>query len=111
MDEVEFERERELVGDLEELEVAATTGRVPAGRHRSGTGVLDLLRRMRDADPDEPLWRGVRDQRLDDDHAVVDFHDPVEPHLVKRGEAEVSCHLYDDNVLARARTLTGTPPR
>ncbi|HEV8563675.1 MAG TPA: oligopeptide/dipeptide ABC transporter ATP-binding protein [Actinomycetota bacterium] len=111
MDENEFERERELVGDLEELEVATTTAQVPAGRHRSGTDVLDLLRRMRDADPDEPLWRGVRDQRLDGDHAVVDFHDPVEPHLMKRGEAEVSCHLYDDEVLAHARALTGTPPR
>jgi oligopeptide/dipeptide ABC transporter ATP-binding protein len=110
MAEDEFESERELVGNLEELEVATTTARVPAGRHHSGDEVLDHLRRVRDADPSEPLWRGVRTERAEAEHAVVDFHDPIEPHLLRKGEAEVSCHLYDDEVLTQAQAL-GDPPR
>lgn len=110
MEEEEFEVERALVGDLEELEVATTTARVPAGRHHSGGDLLHLLNEVRNADPSEPLWRGVRDEREEDGHAVVDFHDPIEPHLVRKGEAEVSCHLYDDEVLAQARALSSTPP-
>jgi peptide/nickel transport system ATP-binding protein len=101
----DFEVEREVVGDLEELERAEPRARVPSGRHHGGEDVLDLLRRVRSADPTEPLWRGVRDERVEGDRAVVDFHDPMEPHLIRLGEAEVSCHLYDEDALARARDL------
>ena len=108
MDGAEFERERALLGDLDDLEVASTTARVPAGRRRSGRDVLALLDEMRRVDPAEPLWRGVRSKRSATDHVVVDFRDPVEPRLKPIGEVAVACHLYDEEI--SAGVLSGDGP-
>jgi peptide/nickel transport system ATP-binding protein len=100
--EEQFERERELVGDLEVLEEPSLVAKVPAGKEGSGSDVGAILRRMRDEDPDEPLWTGVRETRVDDGHAEVTFGEWLEPRLLPDGDVEVSCHLYDDEARSKA---------
>jgi len=99
----QYDRERGIVGDLSSLDTAATSARVPAAR---GAGeLLDLLHAMRDEDPDEPFWRGVRALRPADGHVEVEWNEPIVPRLLPTGAAEVECHLYDEAALARAREL------
>lgn len=93
--EEEFERERRLVGNLDGLEVPAPSARVAAGRGHTGGDVVGFLERVRDADPGEPLWKGVRSLSAVRDHAELTFHDPIEPRLRRTGDVEVACHLYD----------------
>jgi peptide/nickel transport system ATP-binding protein len=63
---------------------------------------LGLLDRIRDADPEEPFWRGVREMRADDHGATVTFHDGIDPGLVQEGPQQVACHLHDPQALAAA---------
>jgi len=101
--EEQYERERELVGDLAVLEEPSLVAKVPAGKGASGSDVGAILGRMRDEDPDEPLWTGVRDTRVDTGHAEVTFGDWLEPRLVPEGDVEVACHLYDEQARSKAR--------
>ncbi len=86
-----YARERDLVGDLDELDR-------PDKQPRVGTGgaveVRALLDRMRHEDPDEPLWRGV--DAIDDDGAGVrvTFHPGEDPQLRRAGDVDVACVLY-----------------
>jgi peptide/nickel transport system ATP-binding protein len=82
--------------------VPSTTAIVPAARGRSGEDVLALLKTMREADPDEPLWRGVESMVAEGDRIRVAFREPKEPMLGRVGGVEVACHLYDDAVEQRA---------
>jgi len=102
VDEREFELERTIVGDLEQMEEASPIARVAAGRGRSGRDVLEFLERVRGDDPTEPLWSGVRSMGADGDHAVVEFHDPIDPALLPHAGVQIACHLYDEDVKGRA---------
>jgi peptide/nickel transport system ATP-binding protein len=92
--ETQFEQEREIVGNLEAMEVPSADAKVPAGKGRRSEAVLHLLERMREEDPNEPLWRGVDSMTAEDGHVAVRFHEPEEPRLQPVDEAEVACHLY-----------------
>ena len=100
--EEEYEAERGLVGDLESLDEPTSSARLTAGTGHSGSELLDLLDRIRAADPQEPFWRGVRSMTADDDGVTVAFHEGIDPRLVPDGPQEVACHLFDPHALAAA---------
>ncbi len=91
-----FEEERALVGDLDRLDTPAK--RVRLGNAASAAKVKDLLERIRDDDPDEPMWRGVEDITVSADGVDVTFHPGYDPLLRTSGEAEVACVLYPEAV-------------
>ena len=86
-----YARERDLVGDLDELDRPDKQPRVGTGGAGRGTRPAGP-----DApeDPDEPLWRGV--DAIDDDGAGVrvTFHPGEDPQLRRAGDVDVACVLY-----------------
>jgi oligopeptide/dipeptide ABC transporter ATP-binding protein len=97
----EYEAERALVGDLDELEREALHVTIPT-RGARGANLLALFERMRQEDPDEPFWTGVRRLSATDHRVEIEWHDPVDPRLLPAGAVEVECHLYDQEALAEA---------
>jgi peptide/nickel transport system ATP-binding protein len=93
--EEQYERERAVIGDLEDLNTPATEVRLPAGRGRSGREVVALLETIRADAPDDPFWRGVAEIRAEADAARVTFHTAVDPPLKRQGGVQVACHLWD----------------
>ena len=59
---------------------------------------MELLREVREADREAPLWAGVKDIRADNGAVRVQFAKRYEPALlpVRDSRVEVSCHLYHD---------------
>jgi oligopeptide/dipeptide ABC transporter ATP-binding protein len=92
--EEDFERERTVVGDLATLDEPQHHGLLPASRGRTGADVGAILDGIHDEDPDEPLWKGVRERRIRDNGVEVDFYDGEDPGLRPAGGAQVACHLY-----------------
>ncbi len=93
--EEDYEAERAMVGDIEALAVPSQVAQVPAARGRRSRDVLDILDRMREADPDEPMWSGVIAVEEGDRGAAVRFADGEEPALHRLGDIDVACHLYE----------------
>jgi oligopeptide/dipeptide ABC transporter ATP-binding protein len=91
----QYVAERALVGDLGVLDE-------PATRTRLKGDALGLLEAMRDEQPEEPFWTGVRRIAAEDGRAAIELHEPVEPRLLPVDDVEVECHLYDDDALAEA---------
>jgi oligopeptide/dipeptide ABC transporter ATP-binding protein len=91
-----YEAEKELVGDLDALDRAQ--GRVKAGSASSASEVKALLDRIREEDPEEPFWRGVRSMEQVADGVEVVFHDGVDPLLRLSGGVEVACVLHPQPV-------------
>ena len=91
-----FEREQAVLGDLTVLDAPAFRASIPAGRGHDGDAVNELLEKVRDDDPAEPLWRGVERIDVRGSAAEVVFRSGVDPALVTSGEAQVACHLYDE---------------
>jgi len=92
--EARFEAESEIVGDLERLDEPTHTAVVRAGRGHSGSEVEALLDDIHTEDPEEPLWKGVRERRTLDQGVEVDFYEGEDPLLRRAGSVEVACHLY-----------------
>jgi peptide/nickel transport system ATP-binding protein len=91
----DYEVERPVVGSLETLETPATKARLAAGEQATGKDVADLLDTIRAETPNEPLWTGVRDIRVEPDAVAVDFReDAIDPPLYKVGSTEVACLRY-----------------
>jgi oligopeptide/dipeptide ABC transporter ATP-binding protein len=104
--EEEFLAETSAVGDLAVLEGQTGQVTVPPGGGKTAEDATGLLATVRAADPDEPLWRGVRAVRVDGaGHAVTEFFDGVDPGLVAAGGVEVACHLHDPEMTGLARRL------
>ena len=61
LSEAEFEEERELVGDLNELDVPATEAILEPGAEASPEDAGSMISRLRAQDPDDPFWKGVED--------------------------------------------------
>ena len=99
--EPEYERERELFGNLDELDRLSTEAVVPAADGRAGE-VAALLERMREESPEEPFWRGVAEVATRDGAVVVRFHEGLVPRDLPVGGARVQCHLYDEDALGAA---------
>jgi oligopeptide/dipeptide ABC transporter ATP-binding protein len=91
-----YEREKELVGDLESLDTPGTE--VTVGSRGSASEVQALLDRIRDEDPDEPFWRGVRDLEVTGDGVRISFHEGVDPLLRRSGGVEVACVLHPEPI-------------
>ena len=86
-----YERERELVGDLEALDEPSVSAHLGKGGPHDVHGLLD---RMRQEDPDEPLWKGVVAIDDDGDGVRVDFQPADDPALRRAGGVDVACVLY-----------------
>ncbi len=99
-----YEREQELVGDLDALDSPGTE--VTVGSRGTASEVKALLDRIREEDPEEPFWRGVRDVEATGDGVRIRFHDGVDPLLRQSGGAEVACVLHPHPV-----TLEPAKPR
>ncbi|HET7328949.1 MAG TPA: oligopeptide/dipeptide ABC transporter ATP-binding protein [Nocardioidaceae bacterium] len=89
-----FDGEQNTVRSLDELDEPSHQALLRAGRGSSGAAVEQLLREARADDPDEPLWRGVREQRTGTDGVEVDFYEGEDPGLRPAGGVDVACHLY-----------------
>jgi oligopeptide/dipeptide ABC transporter ATP-binding protein len=98
----EYEAERRLVGDLEAVEREAVQVRVPTRGGARGQELVELLDRIREDDPDEPFWSGVRRISAGEHHVDIDWWEPVDPRLLPEGPVKVECHLYDEDALAEA---------
>jgi peptide/nickel transport system ATP-binding protein len=99
----EFERSRRVVGDIATLDAPALTALVPTGSGHSSSEVHDLLDRIREEDPQEPLWSGVRSIEPEADGIRVGLReDCVDPPLYPvdggsgAGGQDVACLLYRD---------------
>ncbi|HET6560750.1 MAG TPA: ABC transporter ATP-binding protein [Marmoricola sp.] len=87
-----FERERELVGELDALDTPGKTATL--GTARTAVEVRALLDSIRAEDPEEPLWRGVKDVSEGPQGVTVTFHGGVDPALRLAGGVEVACILH-----------------
>jgi peptide/nickel transport system ATP-binding protein len=103
-----FEQERAILGDLGALAAPTTTARVPAGRAHDGEHVRALLDRMREEDPDRPLWTGVAEVRSEAAACTVSFREPLEPRLLDLDPVTVACHLYDPDARRAAEEGGGS---
>ncbi|MCL2781687.1 MAG: ABC transporter ATP-binding protein [Actinomycetia bacterium] len=98
VDAQQYARESALVGDPERFASIADTDGACLLRPASGTSdeLLALLRAEREARPDDPFWRGVRDLSAAGSDVRLEFERRVAPQLVPLAGApvEVSCHLH-----------------
>ncbi|HEY6737722.1 MAG TPA: ABC transporter ATP-binding protein [Actinopolymorphaceae bacterium] len=97
LNEDDYQTERAIVGNAESLDRPGHEARLLPGRGSTAEDVMALLERVRDADPDEPMWRGVRRMAVENDGVVVEFHPGEDPRLRRSGDersVDVACHLY-----------------
>jgi peptide/nickel transport system ATP-binding protein len=100
-EEEQYEVERAIIENLDALDEPQVRSRL---RARSGRGddALGFLETVRDEDPEEPFWHGVKRMIAAGDAADLEWHDPIEPRPLEDGDVTVECHLYDDDALAEA---------
>jgi len=91
----DYERERGVVGDVETLQTMTGDAVLHPGSNGTAEAVRELLEGLRADDPDEPLWKGVRDVSADGNGVVTRFADHRDPKLQDAGGVQVACHLYD----------------
>ena len=98
----QYVRESALVGDpqrlaAEEVDAGVSRLRPAAG---SAADLLALLEAERAASPDEPMWRGVEELRLDGNAVRIRFAERAQPELlpVPGTRSAVACHLYHQPV-------------
>ncbi len=103
--EEDYEREREMIGDLGELDQPTFDSRLPAGHGHDGQDAAEVLAAMRSAAPDDPLWKGVATTEVADDGVEVEFHHGAEPRRLEVEGVEVECHLHDAQALEAARRM------
>jgi peptide/nickel transport system ATP-binding protein len=93
----DYERERSVVGDLDELETPSVSAELKAGHGHNGADITAMLERIRAENPAEPLWRGVAEIRPSSNAVAVDFRpDYVDPPLYDIDDVKVACLLYRD---------------
>jgi len=90
--------EAALFGGLAGLDGLRGAVPVPAGSGHDGEEVAARLRKIRDEQPDEPLWRGVTNIEASGDHAIVTFAEGTDPGLLTSGPVDVACHLHDPSM-------------
>jgi oligopeptide/dipeptide ABC transporter ATP-binding protein len=109
LDPERYEEERALLADLDALDAPEQTVRLEAAQGRRGQDVAALLDRLRRADPDEPLWRGVESVEADDRGVSVRFLEAHDPGLLAVGAVRVACHLHDRGLVELSRRVAGGP--
>ena len=100
--EPEYEAEREVVGDLDALDVPATEARLEAAGGHTGQELDTILERLRADDPADPFWKGFAGKSVEPNAVTLRFRKGIEPREVEAGASRVRCHLYDDAALAEA---------
>jgi oligopeptide/dipeptide ABC transporter ATP-binding protein len=103
----EYEEQRIIIGDLDQLDGPGPEAVLPAASGSDGTAVREILDALRSDAPDDPFWKGVREIETRAEGVALFFHDPLEPRPVKAGEAQVLCHLHDPDALAEAERRRG----
>jgi oligopeptide/dipeptide ABC transporter ATP-binding protein len=88
-----YTTERGLFGDLEKLEVGHEAV-VPAGSGRDPGELVKMLEEIRAEDPDEPLWKGVKDIQPETHGVRVTFEPGIDPELYDTDGSRVACLLY-----------------
>jgi oligopeptide/dipeptide ABC transporter ATP-binding protein len=88
-----YTTERGLFGDLEKLEIGHEA-LVPAGSGRSPEELVKMLEEIRAEEPDEPLWKGVKDIRPESGGVRVTFEPGIDPELYDTGGSRAACLLY-----------------
>jgi oligopeptide/dipeptide ABC transporter ATP-binding protein len=92
-----YTTERGLFGDLEKLEVGHEAV-VPAGSGRDPGDLVKMLEQIRAEEPDEPLWKGVREITAETHGVRVKFEPGIDPVLYETGGAKAACLLYNPDV-------------
>jgi len=93
-DEADYQAERSVVGDLEKLNEGEHDAFVPAGSGKDSGELLKLLERIREEEPEEPLWKGVKDMNAEAHGVRVTFHPDIDPPLYDTGGSQAACLLY-----------------
>jgi peptide/nickel transport system ATP-binding protein len=101
--EAEFEAERELVGDIDQLDAPSFEAKLPAGSGHDGDDVNGVLGAMRAEEADDPFWTGVARTAVERDGVKVEFHRGVEPRQLEVDGVAVQCHLHDPEAIAAAK--------
>jgi len=92
--ESDYDAERAIVGEIDDLDVPSYSPVLPAGEGHTGADVARVLDAIQADDPDEQFWTGVRNRKVTDNGVEVDFHEGEDPKLRPSGGVEVACHLY-----------------
>jgi oligopeptide/dipeptide ABC transporter ATP-binding protein len=100
--EIQYEAERAVVGDLSVLDTSATRARLRASGKESGRSIADFLESVRNDDPSNPFWRGLRRVVPADSHVDLEWFEPIAPRPLDVGDTRVECHLFDDAALEEA---------
>jgi len=95
MGEQEYERERSMIANLDDLDRAADAIVLKPTKSSTVEEVIELLTEIKTAGPDEPLWRGVRTIERQVDAVALRFREGEDPQLRRAGGVEVACHLYN----------------
>jgi oligopeptide/dipeptide ABC transporter ATP-binding protein len=95
MGEQEYERERSMIANLDDLDRAADAIVLKPTKSTTVEEVIELLTEIKTAGPDEPLWRGVRTIERRADAVALRFREGEDPKLRRAGGVEVACHLYN----------------
>ncbi len=88
-----YTTERGLFGDLEKLEVGHDA-LVPAGSGRDPGELVKMLEQIRAEEPDEPLWKGVKNIQAETHGVRVTFEPGIDPELYDTGGSQAACLLY-----------------
>lgn len=89
-----YESERAMIGNLDDLEQPGHLAALEPRGAFAAKDVLDLVQRVRDADPAEPLWRGVVRMEVVGSTVEIEFDPGTDPALRPAGSVDVACHLY-----------------
>ncbi|MDR3070909.1 MAG: ABC transporter ATP-binding protein [Propionibacteriaceae bacterium] len=97
----EYEHEHEVVGGLRELNTDADSVKVQPTRGGTVDEIFAMFTKIRQENPDEPLWKGVT--RMEKVSGGVDFGfaAPATVRLHPVGYSEVSCVLYESHPEAK----------
>jgi oligopeptide/dipeptide ABC transporter ATP-binding protein len=111
LSEEDYEREREMIGDLDALDAPTFDAHLPAGDGHGGEDAAEVLAAMRSDAPDDPLWKGVARTEAVGDGVEVEFNHGAEPRPLDVDGVEVECHLHDPEALEAAERAarTGRP--
>jgi oligopeptide/dipeptide ABC transporter ATP-binding protein len=96
----QFAAESRLVGDAERFDAPEAAPGVGVLRPADGTAeeLLALLEAERQANPNEPLWQGVRGMASTGREVRIEFVERAVPRLlpVDGTQVQVACHLFHD---------------